>query len=268
VTVQSPAQPPSQPPAQRRRPAALVAAFAPKVSQPPLVASIGLQIVSGALAPGQPLNEAAMRDRFGVSRTALREAYSQLTAKGLVTARPRVGTTVRERRHWNMLDPDVLSWHLQTVPAVEIATHLYALRRMVEPSAAGLAATARTDADLAAIYAAYDAMEANAAREADLVEADYAFHLAILTATQNPFISGFSALIHAAMVSTFELSWRGAQVIRDQRLSQHRQVADAIRDHDPVRASRLMSRLLEDAIADVRQAVQAPPAGPAAGSGR
>ena len=238
-----------------RRPGVSAELFRPGGSQPSLVASLGLDIVSGALPSGQVLNEAAMRDRYGVSRTALREAYSKLTAKGLVAARPKVGTTVRPRRYWNMLDQDVLSWHLQTVPASEIASDLYALRRMIEPSAAELAATQRTDADVEAIYAAFDEMEANAGSETDLVEADFAFHVAILSATQNPFISGFSALIRAAMLSTFELSWRGAEVIKEQRLAQHRDVADAIRDQSPERAGSLMQKLLDDSIEDVREAL-------------
>lgn len=237
------------------RPGVSAELFQPGGPQSSLVASLGLDIVSGAFPAGQVLNETAMRGRYGVSRTALREAYSKLTAKGLVTARPKVGTTVRLRQHWNMLDQDVLSWHLQTVPASEIASDLYALRRMIEPSAAELAATHRTDADVEAIQTAYAAMEANAGSESELVEADFAFHVAILSATQNPFISGFSALIRAAMLATFELSWRGAEVIKEQRLIQHRDVADAIRDRNPSLAGRLMQKLLDDSIEDVREAL-------------
>ncbi len=230
--------------------------FEPKSTQSSLVNTLGLEIVTGSFAAGELLpNEAAMLERYGVSRTALREAYSKLTAKGLVVARPKVGTSVRQRRHWNMLDPDVLSWHLQTVPASEITSDLYALRQMIEPSAAELAATARTPSDIEAIYSAFGEMQSNAGNEADLVEADFAFHVAVLAATQNPFISGFSALIRAAMLSTFELSWRGAEVIKEQRLEQHRDVADAIRDGDPVRARALMKRLLDDSIEDVRGAL-------------
>ncbi len=219
-----------------------------------LVDELGRAIVSGTFQAGAVLpNEAAMREQFGVSRTALREAYSKLTAKGLVQARPKVGTSVRQRADWNMLDHDVLGWHLQTVPVDEIATDLYRLRRMIEPSAAALAADSRTEEDLADIYAALNDMKDNSKVETALVEADFRFHVAILTATKNPFINAFSSLIRAAMLSVFELSWRGAEVIKDYRLMQHERVADAIRDKNPEQAQQMMTALLDDSINDAQE---------------
>lgn len=222
-----------------------------------LVNALGRDIVSGRYAEGAVLpNEGAMRELFGVSRTALREAYSKLTAKGLVQARPKVGTSVRSRVHWNMLDHDVLAWHLQTVPAEDIAADLYTLRRMIEPAAAEIAATTRLDGDVTDIMSALDAMHRHATEQRALVEADFSFHVAILTATHNPFINAFSSLIRAAMISVFELSWRGAEVIKDHRLKQHARVAEAIRDRDPGLARQRMEELLDDSITDARGAAQ------------
>lgn len=51
-------------------------------------------IVTGALKPGERLDEQTLADRFGVSRTPLREALSQLAATGLVTLLPRRGAFV------------------------------------------------------------------------------------------------------------------------------------------------------------------------------
>ncbi len=225
-----------------------------------LVNTLGCEIVSGVFAEGAVLpNEAMILKRFGVSRTVLREAYSKLAAKGLVQARPRVGTSVQPRANWNMLDHDVLAWHLQTVPAEQIASDLYVLRRMIEPSAAELAARMRTDADLGAIETALGAMKRHATEEAALVEADFSFHVAILNATHNPFITSFSSLIRAAMLSVFELSWRGAEVIKDKRLMQHERVAIAIRDRDPALASKLMQELLDELIEDAKNAAAGAP---------
>ena len=220
-----------------------------------VVNTLGREIVAGAFPESATLPpEPEMLDRFGISRTALREAYSKLTAKGLVQARPRVGTSVRPRTNWNMLDHDVLAWHLQAVPVDEIATDLYTLRRMIEPSAAELAAQGRTDEDLTQIYAALALMRDNAGEEDALVDADFSFHVAILKATQNPFIHVFSSLIRAAMLSVFEMSWRGAEVIKDQRLLQHEMVADAIRDRDGAKARTMMEDLLDRSIEDARVA--------------
>lgn len=48
-------------------------------------------IISGRLRPGQRLDEVGMAERFGVSRTPVREALNQLAASGLVEIRPRRG---------------------------------------------------------------------------------------------------------------------------------------------------------------------------------
>lgn len=230
--------------------------FEPTTTAANLVNRIGREIVTGHFAEGDLLPpEADMRARYAVSRTSLREAYSKLAAKGLIAARPKVGTRVRIRDHWNMLDQDVLVWHLQTVPANEIVADLYTLRRMIEPAAAELAATLRSGADMEKIDAAFTAMTAKAQEERALVEADFGFHLAILNATHNPFINAFSALIRAAMISTFELSWRGAEVIKEQRLAQHGMVADAIRQQDAGRARERMQNLLDDSLRDVSGAL-------------
>jgi DNA-binding FadR family transcriptional regulator len=133
-----------------------------------------------------------------------------------------------------MLDPEVLGWHMQTKPAGEIARELYTLRRMVEPAAAALAAQMRTDEDLRKIEIAFLDMNATSMDESELIEADLRFHVEILFATGNHFIGAFSALIHAAMMTTFKLSWRGAAavLIKEERLQQHGAGLEAIRQRN------------------------------------
>lgn len=221
-----------------------------------LTSRIGCEIISGAYEPGMRMpDEATMLRRYAISRTALREAYSKLAAKGLIQARPKIGTHVRPQSDWNMLDSDVLAWHMQTMPAEAIASDLYALRRMVEPGAAAMAAQVRSDEALAAMSQAYSDMKLCSQGDGDLIEADFRFHLAILSATGNHFIGAFSALIHAAMVSTFGLSWRGAAGIKQDRMLQHGNVLDAIREQRADAARTGMETLLDDSINDVREAL-------------
>jgi DNA-binding FadR family transcriptional regulator len=222
--------------------------------------NIGRDIVSGKFQPDTRLpDEASMLKRYSVSRTALREAYSKLAAKGLILARPKVGTSVRPHAFWNMLDPEVLGWHMQTKPAGEIARELYTLRRMVEPAAAALAAQMRTDEDLSKIEIAFLDMNATSMDESELIEADLRFHVEILFATGNHFIGAFSALIHAAMMTTFKLSWRGAAavLIKEERLVQHGEVLEAIRQQDAELAKQRMEALLDASINDVSGAIEA-----------
>jgi GntR family galactonate operon transcriptional repressor len=224
-----------------------------------IVHRLGRDIVSGEFEPDTRLpDEASMLKRYSVSRTALREAYSKLAAKGMIVARPKVGTSVRPQALWNMLDPEVLGWHLQTKPAGEIARDLYALRRMVEPAAASLAAQMRTEEDFRKIEVAYQDMNATSMNESELIEADLRFHVEILLATHNHFIGAFSALIHAAMMTTFTLSWRGAAVavIKEERLLQHGKVLEAIGQQNPELAKEHMESLLDDSIKDVAEAIE------------
>ncbi|MEJ0011673.1 MAG: FadR/GntR family transcriptional regulator [Bauldia sp.] len=219
-----------------------------------VASTIGREIVGGTYLPGALLpNEAELSARFAVSRTVLREAYSLLTAKALIVARPRVGTRVRPKADWNMLDPEVLAWHVQTVPTEDFIDELYTLRRMVEPAAAALVAAARPRAIINRIAAAYADMERFKDGDGDLVAADLQFHSLILDATGNRFISALGSLIDAALVGTFKLSWEGAARMRDDRLQQHWAVYEAIRDGKPEAAQKRMSELLRDSIGDVRE---------------
>ena len=95
---------------------------------------IAQRIMSGEFAPGTILpNEAEFSVRLKVSRTALREAIKVLAAKGLVESRPKIGTRIRPRDHWNMLDPDVLAWQFATDNVTRFADDLFEVRQIIEP---------------------------------------------------------------------------------------------------------------------------------------
>ncbi len=54
----------------------------------------------------------------------MREAIKVLAAKGLVDPRPKIGTRVRGRDQWNMLDPDILTWSFASREAEQYAIQL------------------------------------------------------------------------------------------------------------------------------------------------
>jgi len=109
-----------------------------------LATKLGREIIGGHYKPGDQLpNEIDLRDHLSVSRTALREAYRVLAAKGLIASRQNVGTRVRAKSEWNMLDPDVLKWHLDAGPSEEFIVNLFDLRQMLE--APGVAGCGRRD---------------------------------------------------------------------------------------------------------------------------
>src|SRR5204862_7849984 len=69
-----------------------------------VVHAIGRKILGGQLRPGALL---PAEPELGASRTVVREAIKVLTAKVLLESRPKVGTGVRPRDAWKLLDADV-----------------------------------------------------------------------------------------------------------------------------------------------------------------
>ena len=220
-----------------------------------LAGRLGREIVSGVYPPGSLLpNAPDMCARFDVSRTALREAYSVLTAKAMIVARPKIGTRVRPKADWNMLDPEVLSWHLQAAtPTESFVAELFVLRQIVEPEAAALAAKAHSRLTIERVADAYRRMDEFKDGAGDLIGADLDFHMGILEGTGNHFITALGGLIRTSLECTFELSWEGASKIQDDRLHQHRGILEAIRAGSAELAKARMTELLSDSIEDVRQ---------------
>ena len=208
---------------------------------------IGGSILRGELAPGEVLpSEAALGQEFGVSRTVLREAIKVLAAKGMVESKTKIGTRVRERGHWNMLDPDVLSWSLASHDADSYATDVTEMRAILEPAGAALAAERATPQQKRRIRAAYEAMEAAGEDQELSIEHDLRFHQAILEATGNAFLTSMGHVIESALAFSFKLSAR-ARETRTYSLPLHKMVLERIEKGDARGAQAAMLRLLENA---------------------
>ena len=110
-----------------------------------VINEIGHGIVTGLFPIGSILaSDAVMMETYGVSRTVLREALKTLEAKGMIEARPKVGTRVSPASRWNFFDPQVLSWHFYAKPDRRFHESLFAVRRSLESLAVALAAQRRT----------------------------------------------------------------------------------------------------------------------------
>src|ERR1700676_3324975 len=103
-----------------------------------LVDAIGRKIVTGGYDKKPFPIEAELEEEHGVSRSVTREAMKMLTAKGLLSARPRQGTIVLPRASWNLFDADVLRWMLERKFSIELLRQFAELRSAIEPVAAAL----------------------------------------------------------------------------------------------------------------------------------
>ncbi|WP_454655514.1 FadR/GntR family transcriptional regulator [Bosea beijingensis] len=209
---------------------------------------LAVAVITGRVRAGEVLpNEDDLRSEISVSRTAYREAVKILTAKGLVEARPKSGTRAAPRERWNLLDPDVLSWHFEADPNEKFIRDLFELRRFVEPSAARLAAQRRTSTDIARIEAAYRGMADGAPYAENTIRADLAFHEAIFSACQNAALQCLSSAVIATLQWSLLLK-TGDEAAYVESLPDHEHVLLAIIDRDGDLASARMAGLVIDSL--------------------
>ena len=145
------------------------------------------RIARRELRPGDPIDLPALGRRHGVSRTVVREALADLGGKGLVVARPKVGTTIAPESQWNLLDPVLVGVAIAESGPDSMLHEASELRRVIEPA---LAADAARDAGRAAQAAILDAVRALAGAVGTLdrdawAQADAALHAAIAQACGN-----------------------------------------------------------------------------------
>jgi DNA-binding FadR family transcriptional regulator len=211
---------------------------------------LGVQIVNGTFRPGDVFpREEVLAEQLAVSRTALREAMRVLSAKGLIEARPKVGTRVREERHWQQLDADVLAWRCASMPPADFIHKLVEMREIIEPAAAAFAARRCSAEQLDRLEAAYLAMEA--ARDCDeWAEADLEFHETMLGATNNELMMSLFSVVETALGTYLVLSARKVSDFK-YSLPYHRKVYEAIRRRQPEAARRAMLQIIVDSRANM-----------------
>jgi DNA-binding FadR family transcriptional regulator len=189
-------------------------------------------IIEGGMAAGDRLpSEAQLTERFGVSRTVVREAIASLRADGLVEARQGAGVfVINNQTHgatpFQAIDTQRISSMIEVLE----------LRTAIELEAAALAASRRSPAQEETIYECYNELGQLIARGEPTAEADFNFHLAIADATNNPrFREVLEMLGRAIIPRTLLQSDAGERtpaVYLQQIHEEHRQIADAISARD------------------------------------
>jgi DNA-binding FadR family transcriptional regulator len=206
---------------------------------------IGERILGGEFAPGTFLpNEAAWGEMYNASRTAVREAIKALSAKGLISSRPKVGSRVEPKTRWNLLDRDVLAWHRSATDRKAFLVSTQEFRRIVEPGIAELAARKRTTKQIDQLVDALDDMR-EAKSHVEMVAADVQFHEALLTAANNDLLVPFNILIDETLANLFDFTTQRNPHYR-QAVKLHEAIARAVIAGDPAAARKAMLVLLDD----------------------
>ena len=208
--------------------------------------SLGKAIVTGAYEETPFPTEAELSKQHAVSRSVTREAVKMLTAKGLLSTRPRWGTMVQPVSSWNLFDADVLRWLLDRKFSVDLLRQFSELRVAIEPAAAALAAHTAGKEGLAGIRAGYMRMEAAERGEDDPLDANIAFLVSILRASNNPFFDQFRNLVSTALRTSIRFTNR----IKDRTadLAAHGAVMKAVERQDAATAQTAMRAIIGDAV--------------------
>lgn len=215
------------------------------------VEELGRRIIRGDYPPGSVVDPANFETELGVSKTVVREALRVLASKGLLESRQKRGTTIRPRADWNLLDSDLLRWQGSSAPTEGFLEDLAEVRAIVEPAGARLAAARRTTSDLDAMRHALDAMAA-AGTDANadaMIEADLAFHRALLDAAHNELLSRMEVVIEAGLRVRDRIV-HGAQHFSDS-IPVHQDLLDAVEAQDPDAAVAAVESLLAQASHDL-----------------
>lgn len=214
---------------------------------------LGRRIVAGAIDSETLLDEEnTLAERFKVSRVVIRDAVKILVSKGMLDVRRGIGTRVRPRNDWNLLDDDVLAWHLSAPPSREFLMQLLEIRLAFEPKAARWAAERGTEQDIANIRAACDQMEASVGSSEGFVVADALFHKAVLSAARNDILTAIEGVVYSALLVSIKIT----NQTRESNLKSipfHREVLEAIAARDGDKAEKLTSELLGDAAERLRK---------------
>jgi GntR family transcriptional regulator, transcriptional repressor for pyruvate dehydrogenase complex len=212
-----------------------------------IVKQVEESILKGRLKPGEQLPpERDLAQKFGVSRTAVREALKTLREKGLVEAYSGRGTFVTSgTSHAIRQSLDVMV----RINPQEGFLHLAELRQMLEPEIAARAATRIDEQLLATMQEAVDQMDAYLEDPDGYVEADLDFHLALAEAVGNPLIlsllDSIVGMLRAQRMRIFKVE--GGP---ERGQFHHKRILAAIEKHDAENAREAMRAHLKQVLED------------------
>ena len=212
-------------------------------------------IEGGTLRPGDKLpTETAILSEMAVSRTVVREAISRLQASGMVETRHGIGTFVLDQ-------PAADNFRIgdQDMATVDDVIAVLELRISLETESAGLAAHRATPEQLNAMAGALKSFAAAIHAASDAVPSDFQFHMEVANATGNRHFADLmtylgTRIIPRTRVNTAALAPEGREAYLGKVHTEHENIYNAIRNHDPDAARAAMRLHLSNSRDRLRKA--------------
>ncbi len=189
-------------------------------------AALREEILHGRYSPGERLKEVEVAAALGTSRTPVREAFLQLELEGMVSLNPHRGAIVRA-----LTEADV--------------REMFVLRAVLEGFCASEAATRMSDEDIVHLEALHERFEHAVGRRsgkvqtAALIALNSEFHRAVIGGSGLTRVAAVVDKLTAVPVAWKDGFWASRRQ-RDTAVVYHREVIDAIRARDPLRADAVM----------------------------
>lgn len=191
-------------------------------------------IATGRLGAGERIPpEGELCEELGVSRGSLREAVRMLAALGVVEPRHGSGTYVSQLRPEDIIGSLSLTLELLPLPGL---LEVYEIRRVLEAHVAAQAAARCTPETARTLFSLIEAMEATD-DPAKASELDHRFHAEMARACGNPTLASLLSVFRARSRKYQVFTLPQGQELRRKSDEDHRILATAIADRDPVAAA-------------------------------
>lgn len=213
-------------------------------------------ILRGDFSPtGKLPTESELAATFGVSRPTIREALSRLRCDGVIDSRRGAGSFVIRK-------PGALVAAMTPIRNLADIERYYTFRSCVEAGAAAAAAEFRDSADIDALYAAYEALNATMESGQSGIDEDVVLHLAIARCSHNPFFITTIETSVAPIRQFMELARNAQDKKSPERVGEtqdeHRAVIDAIVRRSPADAAEAIRAHVLNAKRRIFEATQLP----------
>lgn len=181
-----------------------------------------LRIFAHELPPGRWMDEQALAQEYGISRTPLREALKVLASEGLVILKPRRGCYVTELSEQDL-------------------DEIFSVIALLEGRCAAVATQRAKTADLSALAAIHEQLEEHARNgDADrFFDANHDFHARLQALADNRWLSQLIDETRKMLKLTRRDSLRLEGRLK-QSLAEHRAILKAVQARDANKAGRLM----------------------------
>lgn len=189
------------------------------------------------LEPGDKLpSERMLSEKFGVTRSSIREAIQKLEFYGLLNSKPQSGTFVAE------IGGIALNGMVDDILRLEDPDFksLVETRILLELKTVRLASVRRSEDDLMQIEEALNAFSEKVLNGEDAVQEDLLFHLAIAKAAGNSTLNTLMLMITPEIITNFEkyhVCDKGKAMLG---IKQHNDIFEAIKQQEPQKAKEKM----------------------------